>query len=40
MESFNIKSNADLVLFALKRGLISMVPDPSALQLRAVYDGG
>jgi DNA-binding NarL/FixJ family response regulator len=29
MESFNIRSNADLVLFALKRGLISIVPEPS-----------
>lgn len=26
MESFNLKSNADLVLFALKQGLISMDP--------------
>ena len=24
METFNLKSNADLVLFALKQGLISM----------------
>ena len=30
METFNLKSNADLVLFALKEGLIS--PDPSSLQ--------
>jgi DNA-binding NarL/FixJ family response regulator len=29
MESFNLKSNAELVLFALKRGLISVNPDPS-----------
>jgi DNA-binding NarL/FixJ family response regulator len=28
MESFNIKSNADLVLFALKHGLISVIPQP------------
>ncbi len=28
MEAFNLKSNADLVLFALKRGLISVAPDP------------
>jgi DNA-binding NarL/FixJ family response regulator len=40
MQSFNIKSNADLVLFALKRGLISIVPDPSTLQLRAVHNNG
>lgn len=29
MESFNIRSNADLVLFALRRGLISIIPEPS-----------
>jgi DNA-binding NarL/FixJ family response regulator len=29
MESFNLKSNAELVLFALKRGLISVTPDAS-----------
>ncbi len=34
MQSFNIRSNADLVLFALKQGLISVVPDPSTLQRR------
>jgi DNA-binding NarL/FixJ family response regulator len=28
MESFGIKSNADLVLFALKHGLISLNPEP------------
>ena len=28
MESFSIKSNADLVLFALKHGLISLNPEP------------
>jgi DNA-binding NarL/FixJ family response regulator len=28
MEAFNIKSNADLVLFGLKRGLIAVVPNP------------
>ncbi len=27
MEAFNLKSNADLVLFALKRGLISINPE-------------
>jgi DNA-binding NarL/FixJ family response regulator len=36
MESFNIRSNADLVLFALKHRLISIVPEPSAAQLSAV----
>jgi DNA-binding NarL/FixJ family response regulator len=29
MESFNLKSNAELVLFALKRGLISVNPEPA-----------
>jgi DNA-binding NarL/FixJ family response regulator len=29
MTSFHIRSNADLVLFALKRGLISIDPEPS-----------
>jgi len=28
MEAFNINSNADLVLFALKCGLISVDPEP------------
>jgi len=28
MEAFNIKSNADLVLFGLKRGLITVNPEP------------
>lgn len=28
MEMFNLQSNADLVLFALKEGLISLAPDP------------
>ena len=28
MESFSIKNNADMVLFALKHGLISMNPEP------------
>ena len=29
MVSFNLKSNADLVLFGLKRGLIAVGPDPN-----------
>ncbi|MBP1597096.1 MAG: two component transcriptional regulator, LuxR family [Acidobacteria bacterium] len=29
MEAFNLKSNAELVLFALKRGLISVNPEPA-----------
>lgn len=29
MEAFNLKSNADLVLFALKQGLISLESDPA-----------
>ncbi len=28
MEAFNLRSNADLVLFALKKGLISVDPEP------------
>jgi DNA-binding NarL/FixJ family response regulator len=39
MESFNIQSNADLVLFALKQGLIFMAPEPSALELKAAHAG-
>jgi DNA-binding NarL/FixJ family response regulator len=31
MVSFNIKSNAHLILFALKQGLISIDPEPSTL---------
>ena len=31
MEAFNLRSNADLVLFALKRGLISVKPETYAL---------
>jgi hypothetical protein len=30
MVSFNIKSNAQLILFALKHGLISVDPEPFA----------
>jgi DNA-binding NarL/FixJ family response regulator len=30
MESYGLNSNADLILFALKRGFIFMNPDPSA----------
>ena len=29
MEAFHLKSNADLVLFGLKRGLISLNPEPA-----------
>ncbi len=32
MEAFNLKSNADLVLFALKRGLIMLDPAPAHKQ--------
>jgi DNA-binding NarL/FixJ family response regulator len=28
METFNLKSNADLVLFAIKEGLVSLDPTP------------
>jgi DNA-binding NarL/FixJ family response regulator len=31
MDAFGLKSNADLVLFALKRGLISIDPEPYPL---------
>jgi DNA-binding NarL/FixJ family response regulator len=31
MEAFNLESNADLVLFALKKGLISVDPEPYLL---------
>ncbi len=34
MEAFGLKSNAALVLFALKRGLISVDPDPSPVGSR------
>lgn len=30
MDAFNVKNNADLVLFALKRGLITVEPEPLA----------
>jgi DNA-binding NarL/FixJ family response regulator len=30
MEAFNLKSNAGLILFALKHGLVSVDPEPSA----------
>lgn len=32
METFNLKSNADLVLFALKQGLISLDSGPVQTQ--------
>jgi DNA-binding NarL/FixJ family response regulator len=32
MEAFGLKSNAALVLFALRRGLISVNPEPSSLE--------
>jgi DNA-binding NarL/FixJ family response regulator len=31
MEAFSLKSNADLVLFALKRNLVSVNPEPGLL---------
>ena len=39
MESFNLKSNAQLILFALKHGLISADPEPSA-HARAAHHKG
>ena len=38
MEAFNLKNNADLILFALKHGLISIDPEPS-VQARAAHNG-
>jgi DNA-binding NarL/FixJ family response regulator len=38
MEAFNLKSNADLILFALKRGLISVDLEPSG-HARAARNG-
>jgi len=35
MEAFNIKCNADLVLFGLKRGLIAVNPEPVTLSTAA-----
>jgi len=38
MDAFNLKSNAELILFALKRGLISVDPEPSGYA-RAAHHG-
>jgi len=38
MEAFNLKNNADLILFALKHGLISVDPEPS-VHARAARNG-
>ena len=38
MEAFNLKNNAELILFALKHGLISVDPQPS-VQARAAHNG-
>jgi DNA-binding NarL/FixJ family response regulator len=38
MEAFNLKSNAELILFALKHGLISVDPEPS-VHARAAHNG-
>jgi len=35
MELFNLKSNADLVLFGLKHGLIAVNPEPSTMSAKA-----
>ena len=35
METFNIKSNADLVIFGLKHGLIAVQPEPSTIATNA-----
>lgn len=39
MEAFNLKSNAELILFALKHGLISVDPEPSAPPRAARHRG-
>jgi DNA-binding NarL/FixJ family response regulator len=39
MEAFNLKNNAELILFALKHGLISVDPEPSVPR-RATRHGG
>jgi DNA-binding NarL/FixJ family response regulator len=39
MEAFNLKSNAGLILFALKHGLVSVDPEPSA-QVGAAHHSG
>jgi DNA-binding NarL/FixJ family response regulator len=36
MEAFNLKSNADLVLFGLKRGLISLNPEPAGPRILGI----
>jgi hypothetical protein len=38
MDAFNLKSNAGLILFALKHGLISVDPEPSGYA-RAAHNG-
>jgi DNA-binding NarL/FixJ family response regulator len=38
MDAFNLKSNAELILFALKHGLISIDPEPSGYA-RAAHNG-
>jgi DNA-binding NarL/FixJ family response regulator len=38
MDAFNLKSNAELILFALKHGLISVDPEPSGYA-RAAHNG-
>jgi DNA-binding NarL/FixJ family response regulator len=38
MAAFNLKSNAELILFALKHGLISVDPEPSG-HARAAHNG-
>jgi DNA-binding CsgD family transcriptional regulator len=35
MEAFDIKTNADLVLFGLKHGLIAVNPEPSTIPTNA-----
>jgi hypothetical protein len=39
MEAFNLKSNAELILFALKQGLISVEVEP-LVHARAAHSRG
>ena len=40
MEAFHIKSNADLVLFGLKRGLIAINPEPLSARVWSTLGPG
>ena len=40
MSSFNLKNNADVVLFALKRGIITTDPKPGLPSRKRAIGGG